>query len=139
MNAHDIDPAALAAEADAVPLPELGPDLGAGQEAAAPPPSPWASMTPGFVEALAVVVLPSWGLAAEEKAAVADALAPVLDDIFPGGLGAERWAPYLRLVLVGASVAAAHRDPETGRWPPLFVRPEAAAPAKADRADHPPA
>jgi hypothetical protein len=79
----------------------------------------WNEVTPGLVAAADVLILPQWHLRDEEKTQLADALGSVLDQLFPGGLSDPRWAPYLRLVAVSVAITVTHRDPITGKFPPL--------------------
>ncbi len=127
-NMHDIDPAALAAEADAIAA-EVPAETAPGEAPAAPPADPaaqveaWGSICDGAVQLLDVFVCPAWVLEAREKAALAEALAPVLNDLFPGGLGNERWAPYFRLAMVASGVAFSRFDRDAGKFKPLRLPP----------------
>lgn len=125
-NELEVDHAALAADAAAVPLPENLDAPGAAAEAGgdAPgadmaPPASWAPLTPGLVSAVDLFVCPNWDLQDAEKLELAAALAAVLDQVFPGGLGDERWAPYLRLLIIAGGIVAARYDPDAGRISPL--------------------
>lgn len=115
-NDVNVDNDALAAEAAGIPLPpDATPAGGAapGPETApaaidqAPQPSSWASSTPMLVFLIDRLAVPNWKLTDQEKGDLGDALAPVLDDLFPGGMGSEKWAPYFRLLAVGASITLA--------------------------------
>ncbi len=127
-NELDVDQEQLAAEAAALEVPTdatpppggaaPGPDTAAGQIDQAPP-SSWAPVTPSIVALLDKLVCPAWELKADEKLELADALAPVLDQVFPGGLGSERWAPYVRLAFVSAGITLARYDGERGKFQPL--------------------
>lgn len=129
-NELDVDQEALAAEAAAIVPPEdlvppgptdQEPAPGADQELAPgePAPSSWAPVTPSIVALVDKLVCPAWELTAAEKLELAEALAPVLDQVFPGGLGSERWAPYVRLAFVAAGITLARYDGDRGKFRPL--------------------
>lgn len=132
-NELDVDNDELAAEAAAVPLPsdstpqsDVDGAAASGQPDAAgtPAPASWAPLTPPIFEAVDLFVCPAWKLTAQEKAALADALAPVLDRLFPGGVSDERWAPYFRLLLVAGGVVAMRYDRTTGKLQPMRAKPK---------------
>lgn len=127
-NELDVDQDQLAAEAAAIPVPDDAPAPGAPDQPAAPgvelepgapAPSAWAPVTPSIVALLDKLACPAWELTADEKNELAESLAPVLDQVFPGGLGSERWAPYVRLVFVAAGITLARYDAERGKFRPL--------------------
>jgi hypothetical protein len=133
MDPHEnpvlVDSDELAAEAERVELPPGEPAAPAGEGAAPvfqlveePPPAAWAEITPGIVEAVDLFVCPAWELTAPEKSALADALAPALDQAFPGGIGDERWAPYFRLLIVAGGIVAMRFDRNAGKLKPLRVK-----------------
>ncbi len=136
----------LAAEAAAIPLPpgdpaapgapsspgEPGDQLAPADQA----PSSWASSTPMLVFLIERLAVPNWKLTDQEKGDLGDALAPVLDDLFPGGMGSEKWAPYFRLLAVGASITLARVH--DGKLTPLRA-PSSDAPAADPDADAKPA
>ena len=116
MNTLDIDPAALAAEADAAVGLQGASFAGSPGEPVPAPAESWAPVVAGMM-GLADVVAPNWELQAEEKSAFADALTPILDQLFPGGFGNEKWAPYVRLVAVSAGIVLVRL--ENGQLRPL--------------------
>lgn len=121
-NPIDLDPDELAREADRVDLPpenDAGPAPRFELKGEAPAVSTWAAYTPGVSEVVSILVCPGWHLTDQEKESLADALTPVLEDLFPGGLGDPRWAPYFRLVAVAGGIVLSRYDPEAGRFPPL--------------------
>lgn len=125
-NSVEVDEERIAAEmAAAVEASDAGAQPGApvAAEEGAPAPSTWAPMCPGVVAVLDTFVVPNWQLKPEEKDGLAEALAPVLDDLFPGGLGSERWAPYFRLLAVAGGIVLTRWDREKG-LPPLHAEPE---------------
>lgn len=141
-NELDIDQTAIAAEAEAVPLPDHSmPGIeeggaGAPTTSDAPAPMPeaaqsWSSITPGLVVMLDVGLCPNWQLTDQEKHELDGALAATLDQLFPGGIGNERWAPYFRLLAVAVGIAGARFDTDAMRFKPLR-KPRAAEPAPAD-------
>ena len=135
MNTLNIDQDELTREAEAAirtrqaaaaPFPgEDGPPADNGA-----PGESWAPVVAGFM-GLADVVAPNWELQPPEKNAFADALTPILDQLFPGGFGNERWAPYVRLVAVTAGIVMVRM--ENGRLRPLRA-PQAPPPAEVDQA-----
>ena len=138
-NQHDLDLAALAREADAVPLPdtaELVAATGSSDEPGSPgepaPSASWAPITPGIVAGVDLFVCPGWKLTDAEKTALADALTPALDQAFPGGLGDEKYASWVRLLIVTGGIVALRYDRDTGRLAPL--REKKAAKPEADAA-----
>lgn len=127
VNPVELDTAALDAEADRL-LAGAAPELTQDPTTAAAPGAgelvnnglgSWIEVTPGLVAAADVLLLPQWHLRTEEKDQLAGALGSVLDQLFPGGMSDPRWSPYLRLVAVSVAIGVAHRDPETGKFPPL--------------------
>lgn len=128
-NQHEVDQDRIDAELEAVAVPDSPPgasQVGPGPSGAgapsdagqlAPAPSSWAPATPMLVLALDRGVCPNWKLSADEKRELEEALAAVLDQLFPGGMGDERWAPYIRLVAVAGGIAAARFH--EGRFTPL--------------------
>lgn len=133
MNTLDIDHEALSLEAEMAlggrPTPASAPGgFGATPDANAAPGESWAPVVAGFM-GLADVVAPNWELQEPEKAAFADALTPILDQLFPGGFGNERWAPYVRLVAVTAGIVMVRV--ENGRLRPLRAPPPPPPPAAA--------
>jgi hypothetical protein len=146
-NTVDVDAAALTAEADSIaaaasPAPEFNADKPAQSEsgavtsngAAAPGNASWLPVCPGVVQVFDTFICPNWELTTDEKNALAESLAPVLDDLFPGGLGSERWAPYARFALICAGVVVMRVDRETGKLPPLRIAPPKKEQATADAA-----
>lgn len=116
------DPLAMEADAIVATL-EPPPPLGTPEPAPAPADAEsWPLIAEGAVSVADVLVCPGWNLTDAEKAALRDALAPVLADLFPDGLGNSRWAPYMRLAMVGTAVVASRIDPATGKLPPLRKR-----------------
>jgi hypothetical protein len=144
-NTVDVDAAALTAEADSIaaaaaPAPALNADVsaqsapGAANSEAAPGGASWLPVCPGVVQVLDTFVCPNWKLTTDEKHALAESLAPVLDDLFPGGLGSARWAPYARLAMICGGVVVMRVDRETGKLPPLRIAPPKKEPATVDAA-----
>jgi hypothetical protein len=88
----------------------------------------WATITPGIVQAIDLLVIPQWGVTDREKAALIESLTGVLDAAFPGGISDERYAPYIRFSLVTFGVVMAHRDPDKG-FPPLWPKRSEPEPA----------
>ncbi|MCC7328701.1 MAG: hypothetical protein IT484_00930 [Gammaproteobacteria bacterium] len=137
---HQLDMEQLAAAADRIELPPEPVD-----PAAAPPAAPqdegesWAVITPAIAGLMADALVPAWAVTDEQRAAFAGALAPVLDRLFPGGIGAERWAVYLRLLMVGAGIVAAHKGQPTGCRLFSAAPPAAPPPMRQDDGDHTPA
>jgi len=132
-NELDVNADELASEAAAVPLPDsplpsnaegdAAPALDAGAASpGAEAPSSWAPITPGIISGIDLFVCPAWELTDQEKNALSDALAPALDQAFPGGLGDEKYAPWFRLLIVAGGVAAMRYDRERGRLKPLRVK-----------------
>jgi hypothetical protein len=117
-----------AADAENTGIPVSSSAAAAG--AAEPVPSSWAPICPAVVQVLDLFVCPNWKLREEERTALEESLAPVLDDLFPGGVGDARWAPYFRLAFVVGGVALSRLDRETGRFPPLRVQADEDAKAK---------
>lgn len=144
-NEHDVDHARLADEAGAVPLPpgsdaappaSSGPELGpepAGELVDAPASTSWASSTPTVVFLIDRFVCPNWELTDKERDDLAIAMTPVLDDLFPGGLGSEKWAPYFRLVGVAGAIALDRVH--DGKMKPLRKRASSAAGDRAPSVD----
>lgn len=125
VNTLDIDHDVLTAEAEMAlggrPLPGNAPGaFTAGAVDNAPPVESWAPVVAGFM-GLADVIAPNWELQDAEKGAFADAVTPILDNLFPGGLGNERWAPYVRLVAVTAGIVMVRV--ENGKLRPLRAPP----------------
>lgn len=132
-NRVEVDEARIAAEMAAAA--NTAPELATGEapaaqgapvtDPAAPPrESSWAPICPAVVTVLDTFVMPNWQLTADEKAGLGEALAPVLDDLFPGGLGSERWAPYFRLLAVCGGIVLTRYDREKG-LPPLHAEEDA--------------
>lgn len=127
----EVDHADLAAQAEHIELP---PDETAAPEApgaaiagvpatqVSPQRAPWSALCPGIVSALDLLVCPAWELTDAEKAALADSLGPALDQLFPGGLGDERWAPYFRVLLIAGGIVALRYDPRRRTLKPLLLR-----------------
>lgn len=131
-NRVEVDPVQLDREADAIlqsiPAPEPAPGAAAAPDtavAAAPGEAEWIQISPGIVAAIDILLIPQWGVTEPEKEALSKALADVLEAAFPGGLGDERYAPYIRLSLVSFGIAMARRDPKTGKLPPFGPKREA--------------
>lgn len=118
MNTLDIDHAALALEAEtAVNLQRAPGGFGSTEpQPAAAPGESWAPVVAGMM-GLADVIAPNWELQPAEKEAFGDALSPILDQLFPGGFGNEKWAPYVRLLAVSAGIVMLRV--ENGRLKPL--------------------
>jgi hypothetical protein len=142
-NTVDVDAAALTAEADSIAAaaaPALNADTSAQSASdaanteAAPAGASWLPVCPGVVQVLDTFVCPNWKLTTDEKHALAESLAPVLDDLFPGGLGSARWAPYARLAMICGGVVLMRVDRETGKLPPLRIAPPKKEPATVEAA-----
>ncbi len=142
-NEVEVDQDAIAAEVAAVELPPdtSPPGAGIGGEAGVPgapalvePAASWIHVTPAIVSGLDLFVCPAWQLTGDEKTALADALAPALDQLFPGGLGAERWAPYFRLLVVAGGIVVLRYDRDTGKLKPLRRVARAAQPGDEEGA-----
>lgn len=135
MNTLEIDHEQLAREAEAAISPKLPggapPPFGAPAAAPVPESESWAPIVSGLM-GLADVVAPNWDLLPEEKSAFADALTPILDQLFPGGFGNERWAPYVRLAAVSAGIVMVRV--EDGRLKPLRKPPAPPPPPPAANA-----
>lgn len=137
-NRVEVDEARIVAEMEAAAARGDGAIDAAAPEAgpvdapvpAEPPPSTWAPICPGAVVVLDTFVMPNWKLTGEEKEALSESLAAVLDDLFPGGIGSERWAPYFRLAFVAGGIVLTRWNREEG-LPPLHAeakeQPEPAA------------
>jgi hypothetical protein len=122
MNPVELDTVVLDAEADRILAESEGVAAapgGATLDSGALGQGSWTEVTPGLVAAADVLLLPQWNLREDEKAQLADAIGGVLDQLFPGGMSDPRWAPYLRLVAVSVAITVTHRDPITGKFPPL--------------------
>lgn len=129
-NRVEVDEARIAAEMEAAAArgesetsaaaPGTAPDD--APVTAEPQPSTWAPICPGVVSVVDTFVMPNWKLTAEEKDTLTEALAPVLDDLFPGGIGSERWAPYFRLVFVCGGIVMTRWNRDEG-LPPLHAEP----------------
>lgn len=144
-NELEVDHDQLAGEAAAIELPadSAAPGGAAPAPAAAPatieqgePAASWSSVTPGLVVALDLAVCPNWKLSDDEKHELAAALAPVFDQLFPGGIGNERHAPYFRLLAVVLAIAGPRFDRESFRFKPLHER-KAKAPSEEGAAAAP--
>jgi hypothetical protein len=128
VNTLDIDQGALLQEAEnALNFQRQPGSFGSvdPQTPAAAPAESWAPVVAGMM-GLADVIAPNWELQPAEKDAFADALSPILDQLFPGGFGNERWAPYVRLLAVSAGIVMVRV--ENGQLKPLRA-PPAPAPA----------
>lgn len=131
VNVVDVDAVALDREAESVlrgaPMGGATPDPsahhGGAESSAEQPDAGWSDITPGLVTLLTFVVFPQWGISAEEQKEVSKAAADVLEQIFPGGMGNKKWAPWIRLGLVSTGVVLARFDPEVG-FPPMGPRRE---------------
>lgn len=129
-NQVEIDQAELERELDQIHVPdsstpgvvdgpsgaslEGAPPAAAGQVSAS-----WAPVSPAIVQLVDLFVCPAWKLTQQERDALAEALAPALDQLFPGGLGDERWAPYARLAMIAGGIVLSRFDRETGKLAPL--------------------
>lgn len=130
MNSLDVNPEELDSQAQQLALvgPQIEPD---------PPPAPepeielesvalegtvengWRIVVEQLVTVSDALVFPQWKLQKEEKEVINESLCAILDQIFPGGIGNEKWAPYIRLVLVSGSIVLTRLDPKTRSLPPL--------------------
>lgn len=124
----------MQAAAGAAPEQATGAEAQAAPVEGEPQPSSWAPICPAVVFALDVFGMPNWKLKPEEKTALQECLAPVLDDLFPGGLGSERWAPYFRLLAVCGGIVLVRFDPEKG-LPPLHAEDDSEAKDAAVQAE----
>lgn len=125
VNVVEVDGAELDREADNVlrgapPQNDAGAQPGANANAEQAGGS-WHEITPGLVTLATIVVLPQWGITAEEAGHVSKALADVLEQVFPGGMHNNRWAPWMRLAMVTSGVVLARFDAEVG-FPPIGPR-----------------
>lgn len=132
-NELEVGQETLAAEAEGIALPggaelEQPTSAAPGTELAPAPPASWAPITPAIVEGVDLFVCPAWELTADEKRALADALAPALDQLFPGGIGDERWAPYFRVLVVAGGIVALRYDRKSGKLRPLKSKPTSSSP-----------
>jgi hypothetical protein len=84
----------------------------------------WCALTPPIFQIVDTLVLPQWELKAAEKKELSEATGQILDQLFPGGIGNEKWAPYVRLFAAVSAIALSRVDPETKRLPPIgFPKP----------------
>lgn len=131
VNVVEVEPRDLDREADNV-LRGAPPDSAPGAEPGGAPRDDgsanaeqsggsWAEITPGLVTLATIVVLPQWGITQEEAGHVSKALADVLEQVFPGGMGNSKWAPWIRLAMVSTGVVLARFDAEVG-FPPIGPR-----------------
>lgn len=79
----------------------------------------WTKLMEPIFQVVDTLVLPQWNLREEEKAELSASTGQILDQIFPGGLANEKWAPYVRLVAVSCTVILTRIDPETRKLPPI--------------------
>lgn len=81
----------------------------------------WGAVTPAIIQVVDTLVLPQWNLQQKEKTELSESIGEILDQLFPGGLANEKWAPYIRLTLVSSAIVLTRVDPETKKLPPLFL------------------
>lgn len=145
-NTLHLDAEAIARELPPIPGTPAGtPAPGAaptGQAPAALGPDPmhaWGSVAQMAVDILVKgVVAPNWTIEDPPRKDLIEAVAGVLNDLMPGGLGAvDSWGPYGKLVFACGAVAMANFDASTMTLKPLRKRP--AKPKPADQAPARPA
>lgn len=120
----EIEAEKIVADAVAAETPKPGPapsadDLGEPEQPAAPADISWSKLMEPVFQVVDTLVLPQWNLREEEKAELSASTGEILDQIFPGGLANEKWAPYVRLLAVSCTVILTRIDPETRKLPPL--------------------
>lgn len=126
VHAGDLDREAdflLRAAPGAGPQPESASKSGEQQSSTNPSDAGWSDIMPGLITLLSFAVFPQWAFSAEEQAELSKASAEVLEQVFPGGMGNKRWAPWIRLGLVSSGVVLARFHPDDG-FPPLGPRRE---------------
>lgn len=118
-NEVEIDPAALAAEADAAvgDAPVLA-DQASPMVEGGPPVESWGPLVRSLTPTLRIVVFPQWEITDEEAGEVEASLSECLDMAFPGGMSG-RYACWARLLLASAGIVAGRAIQNGGKLPPL--------------------
>ena len=140
MNTVDVDPAALAAEAERAiagafeqpAAPAGGPQPGAESM---PAPQSWRPLIEGLVPTVRLIVFAQWNIAPNLQEEFIASLSQSLDVLFPGGLEGK-YAPFVRLLACSAGITFAAYAANGNTLPPLGLKkpdakPEAAATAAA--------
>ncbi len=139
-NPVELDPAQLAAEADAVDVPDETPPGAAGEAPPAAPGGEGGELTFDQAEALAAsyegaafvlydqaatIVAPNWQVTRDEKRALAHSTAVALALWFPDQQLPPKYVALLTLAGTFYAITDARRDPATGQLRPLRAPPPA--------------
>lgn len=141
MSEVSIDPAALAAEADAIVgehAPEVTPVSAPGVDASPAVPTDaevlqgYQLITDALVDRGADAIAPAWQITSEEKAAFSGACAKALLLWFPDQIIPPKYMALLVVAGVGFEIVGKRRDPKTGELKPRhYAKPAAPAAAPA--------